>query len=176
MKKIVLFALPVVMLFLLMSAPCMAGENAIGLAAGYGEFDSAVYGLSFQHHFDPWLEGESASLSPLIDAALTAWSRHDRTIWGGALGAGFSLDFNTGKEHNPFIAISVAPIWLSHEKYARLDLGSNILFRNKISFGLLFGGKYRRSLSLDIVHYSNANTNKDNPGFNAIGLGYGVRF
>ncbi len=81
----------------------------------------------------------------------------------------------------PFVEAGVGVSYLSEthiksDSFTGSDLGSHFQFEDKIAVGARFGQTQQYELSLNFLHYSNADLKKPNHGITAYSLGFGMWF
>lgn len=81
----------------------------------------------------------------------------------------------------PFVEAGVGVSYLSEthiksDSFTGSDLGSHFQFEDKIAVGARFGQTQQYELSLNFLHYSNADLEKPNHGITAYTLGFGMWF
>lgn len=157
-------------------SPVAASETTLGVAVAHGDQSSQAYDLFVTHTFAPWIEGERAALSPLVEGGLQLWERSDKTIWGGNANVGLMLRFANGGTVRPFIIGTFGIAQISSDTFGYLDLGCRTQFRSRGSIGVDFGEGLRHTIKCSVTHYSNASMSGDNDGYNTIGLSYGLTF
>ncbi len=157
-------------------ASASASETTFGVAVAHGDQSSQAYDLFVTHAFSPWIEGERAALSPLVEGGLQLWERSDKTIWGGNANVGLMLRFANGSTVRPFIIGTFGIAQISSDQFGNLDLGCKTQFRSRGSIGVDFGEGLRHTVKCSVTHYSNASMSGDNDGYNTLGLSYGLTF
>lgn len=157
----------VFMAFALMAATTAQAQSIV-FGAGYADFshseaeDQAIVSLEYQHRSFY----EATRFSATWGAALSVDTDGDTHVGAGLIGLYTFAD-------RWFVEGSVMPGYYS-ESNERNDLGGSFQIRSLLGLGytLESGNK----LSVAITHKSNASTQEDNPGVNALLLRYHYAF
>ncbi len=155
-------------LFSLIALALAAGTSAqaqsIVLGAGYADFsnsageDQAIFSLEYQHR--PF--HEATRFSATWGGALTVDTDGDTHIGAGLIGIYTFAD-------RWFVEGSVMPGYYSESNELN-DLGGSFQIRSLLGVGYTLNSGNK--VSLAVTHKSNASTQEDNPGVNALFLRY----
>lgn len=168
------------LLLLCCSQPVIASKQAVSIAYGMGTKHSKVYRLNLQHE---WC---SPSITPNNHVFNGYWelaAAHLHTSQQFAIPTNHSLNIVSASGVVRFKSKLLLPLYLdlgiglaymSNQNYAMRQLGSNILFEDRIGFGILFGKQQQFEFGYRALHYSNAYFAQVNGGLNMqmLVLGY----
>ena len=163
-----------IVLFCLMSSSNAAFIT--GLSIGYGSgFRDEIQGgrVSLIHDWNhTWFATWPLNLRAYLDFSVVFWNttgdkmgRH-KNIMTFAAAPVFVVQFNRKyiKLFDPYFQISIGPAIVTNTRIGNYDLGGILLFQDLIGVGLRFGPKQRFDVSLNFLHYSNADIIPPNNG------------
>jgi len=116
------------------------------------------------------------NLDIFFDVSVGHWrSRHGQPTVAGAahvprsittftVAPVFRYIFSHNQTVSPYFIGSVGPTLLSDTKFAGRDFSMLYTFQDRAGFGVAFGKDLRNTIDIQILHYSNANLGKKNPG------------
>ncbi len=163
-------------LLLLPAAPLQAWEPSFSY--GWGQAESETFDFRLTHYFEPWVERESYTITPLANIGGTVWQHDGRNeeVWGAVAALGLDLSFKLSDTFQPYVALTAGPSYISEDVFMDRQLGGRFIFNTELAFGAHFGPELKHRFAVDLMHYSNGYTYYHNDGFNSLALSYGYNF
>lgn len=95
---------------------------------------------------------------------------HDTHIW--AITPVFVLAPRSQGNWSPYIEVAIGAAYLSDKEIAGRATGSHYQFEDRASLGVRFGQAQQYDVNLRFMHYSNANIESPNPGYDLLMLNF----
>jgi hypothetical protein len=108
----------------------------------------------------------------LMDTSMAWWhagTTNNKNLYAFAISAGFRAYFVNPNTYNyrPFIQVAIGPSYLSSKTFGTKTQGMKFIFQDRFGGGIEIGHQTKAIvISLQFIHYSNADLKKPNPGFN----------
>lgn len=167
-------------LLTLTNMPFIYAANGISLGVGNGTRDVHNYRISLQRDWaNDKITYNNHRLTGYWELAFTKitssrWYTQLTNSTDAAIAASIVLRMPFYAVLNWFADIGIGVAYMQHRDVAMRDLGSNVLFEDKLGLGVLCGKKKQIEFGYKFVHYSNAYLAQKNQGLNLhfIMLGY----